>query len=451
MDITVPGPSRRSSPQHPLSYPTSPTSHKQALPDTRPALQRATSATERQVAESSKSGSEWGSTKGSIDRLRKNWVDDGSSEVEVLIHTVKSDESLAGIALLYGIDLATLRKVNKLWTSDSMHTRAHLYVPLGACRLSKAKGLLVRGQGEGQVILLSKQKDKGKEKVVDELEQGVDRSHKAKSREAGLFDKDAVQEFMPSTNIAYSPPHGTSIPLPNEPGQADSPSPEQTSPRILDIVRIPSSQLQFFPKRKPPDTPRASTESVHQKERDGLKAVSPRASSTCEQPKGSSVMPNLSALPPLFSSSLGSSLRRPKSSTVVKLRPPQPIKPLQTSSVLANRLSAFFAVPPPPTDISMVAQPGFHVRSSSERDLSRPSINSVASDITATSGGAMSIPAFRRHSMTNSFSWQKQEEMELVTRVQEYAGLGLGLSGLTNGTNCAKRSLLQAKKTEKSE
>lgn len=50
----------------------------------RPALRRFTSETERQVAESSRSGSE----RGSLDLLRMSVADPGAEEVEVLIHHV---------------------------------------------------------------------------------------------------------------------------------------------------------------------------------------------------------------------------------------------------------------------------------------------------------------------------------------------------------------------------
>jgi len=59
----------------------------QSPPDSRPSLRRLTSETERQVAESSRSGSE----KGSLDLLRMSMVQDGdvgNGEVEVLIHYV---------------------------------------------------------------------------------------------------------------------------------------------------------------------------------------------------------------------------------------------------------------------------------------------------------------------------------------------------------------------------
>lgn len=57
----------------------------------RPALRRLTSETERQVAESSRSGSE----RGSLDMLRMSVADPGAEEVEVLIHHVRASRALS--------------------------------------------------------------------------------------------------------------------------------------------------------------------------------------------------------------------------------------------------------------------------------------------------------------------------------------------------------------------
>jgi hypothetical protein len=91
----------------------------------RPALTRLTSETERQVAESSRSGSE----RGSLDLLRMSTANAGTEEVEVLIHKVslfcsvivvevliiqvKADESIAGISLLYGVDVSSYKTAHR--------------------------------------------------------------------------------------------------------------------------------------------------------------------------------------------------------------------------------------------------------------------------------------------------------------------------------------------------
>ena len=46
-------------------------------------------------------------------------------------------DSLAGVALKYGITLAELRRANQLWTSDSIHLRKVLYIPVDKTRHAK--------------------------------------------------------------------------------------------------------------------------------------------------------------------------------------------------------------------------------------------------------------------------------------------------------------------------
>lgn len=43
---------------------------------------------------------------------------------------VSSKDSLAGVALKYNITMAALRRANQLWTSDSIHLRKVLYIPI---------------------------------------------------------------------------------------------------------------------------------------------------------------------------------------------------------------------------------------------------------------------------------------------------------------------------------
>ncbi|PPR01705.1 hypothetical protein CVT24_001581 [Panaeolus cyanescens] len=55
---------------------------------------------------------------------------DPDEEKDVIVHQISSKDSLAGIALKYGISLANLRRSNQLWTSDSIHLRQVLYIPV---------------------------------------------------------------------------------------------------------------------------------------------------------------------------------------------------------------------------------------------------------------------------------------------------------------------------------
>ncbi|KAG5717250.1 Ribosomal N-lysine methyltransferase 4 [Termitomyces sp. T112] len=49
---------------------------------------------------------------------------------DVLVHVVSPGDSLARVSLKYGIPLADLRRANHLWTSDSIHLRTQLYIPI---------------------------------------------------------------------------------------------------------------------------------------------------------------------------------------------------------------------------------------------------------------------------------------------------------------------------------
>ncbi|KAJ6498799.1 peptidoglycan-binding LysM domain protein [Mycena sanguinolenta] len=51
-------------------------------------------------------------------------------EKVVLVHQVTPKDSLAGVALKYGIAMADLRRANHLWSSDPIHLRKVLYIPL---------------------------------------------------------------------------------------------------------------------------------------------------------------------------------------------------------------------------------------------------------------------------------------------------------------------------------
>ncbi|KAJ1973315.1 hypothetical protein H4R34_005116 [Dimargaris verticillata] len=53
--------------------------------------------------------------------------------IRAIIHPVTKQDTLAGICLKYGIQPASLRKVNRLWSSDSIHLRQQLYIPIHMC------------------------------------------------------------------------------------------------------------------------------------------------------------------------------------------------------------------------------------------------------------------------------------------------------------------------------
>ena len=159
---------------------------------------------------------------------------------------------------LNSLQLPTLRKVNKLWPSDPVQLRTHLYVPLEACRWSRATQTVIHGPIDGQIT----------------LEQ-----------------------------------------------QREDPSDEHR--RTMDVVRIPASQLRFFPKpRKPPDSVK-----------DTLHTISPKHSST-------SIHNDLKTLP--------APLRPPARQTVkLRLSNPPTMPKSKSKPDLTDRLVDLFDIPPP--------------------------------------------------------------------------------------------------------
>ncbi|ORX90134.1 hypothetical protein K493DRAFT_357229 [Basidiobolus meristosporus CBS 931.73] len=51
-------------------------------------------------------------------------------EVRVIVHKVKPEDTFAGIVLFYDVPMGRLKKLNRLWSTDSIHLRKFLYIPL---------------------------------------------------------------------------------------------------------------------------------------------------------------------------------------------------------------------------------------------------------------------------------------------------------------------------------
>ncbi|KAK1921973.1 hypothetical protein DB88DRAFT_376069 [Papiliotrema laurentii] len=354
----------------------------------RPTLRRLTSQTERQVAESSRSGAgsqSEGSARGSLDMLTMSQKEP-SAEVEVLVHHVKPTESLAGIALLYGIDLPTLRKINKLWASDSVHLRTHLYVPIEACRWNKASETFIRGPGPGQITLVPKSSSSRKGKTpVRSREPSVSGpstlpppagippasgSHAPLGSVNGSIDEIEVEHegwgdltpspakaFMESTNDRYDRESIDSI----RPATLTFESDQQAMPeqRIVDVVRIPNSQLRFFPRpQKPPDNERRSLEYDMRRasiEGQVRRSHSMLAPSNHRRTSGPSIQNDLHTLPPPYQPPSSRPTASSKSN-MVKIRPTgsssvgsmSSLVPSISGLAIADKLTSFFNIPPPP-------------------------------------------------------------------------------------------------------
>ncbi|PIL29375.1 hypothetical protein GSI_09427 [Ganoderma sinense ZZ0214-1] len=117
-------------------------------------------------------------------------------EMLVIVHEVQPKDSLAGVALKYGITLADLRRANQLWTSDSIHLRKVLHIP-------------------------------------------VDKTRQARQLREALIDSSLAQE----------PPSPTPDPSIVSDSEEETPPVEDTLLDIgkLTIRRVPASQLSYFP------------------------------------------------------------------------------------------------------------------------------------------------------------------------------------------------------------
>lgn len=174
----------------------------------------------------------------------------------------------------------------------------------------------------------------------------------AEKDQSNGFDawEDSAKDFMPSTNLNYSRASVDTARPAVEDERDESEEDQVESPRVLDIVRIPRSKLQFFPKHRPPD-PRTSLDS-------STRSVLHRASRSNGQTVGPSIQNDLSTLPlPLQTRQPTSAqpLKQPHSGKIVRLRPssgPSMNTYTQTSqqNTFANRISSLFTVPPPPSN-----------------------------------------------------------------------------------------------------
>ncbi|KAF8608979.1 hypothetical protein BDV93DRAFT_519010 [Ceratobasidium sp. AG-I] len=96
--------------------------------DTRPGLRRMLSSKDNKAGL-------WGFSDGWVEEEPEDVATPGEERVvglsrEMLVHKIQPKDSLAGVALRYGVSLADIRKANKLWSSDSIHLRSALYIPL---------------------------------------------------------------------------------------------------------------------------------------------------------------------------------------------------------------------------------------------------------------------------------------------------------------------------------
>ncbi|KZT29165.1 carbohydrate-binding module family 50 protein [Neolentinus lepideus HHB14362 ss-1] len=66
----------------------------------------------------------------SAEQTSSSELESPTNTKKVIIHDVMPTDTLAGVALRYGVSMASLRKANHLWATDSIHLRRQLYIPL---------------------------------------------------------------------------------------------------------------------------------------------------------------------------------------------------------------------------------------------------------------------------------------------------------------------------------
>ncbi|KAH9915156.1 uncharacterized protein BXZ73DRAFT_106291 [Epithele typhae] len=166
-------------------------------------------------------------TNGAKDDVPDSPVDTGADsnandrETLVIVHEVQPKDSLAGVALKYGITLPELRRANQMWTSDSIHLRKVLYIPVDKTR----QALHLRGA------------------LID-----------LTTRAAA--DGQPLSSYPDSQERSSSPPSQPLISLDDSPKAANSDLPDIGK---LTIRRVPASQLSYFP---PPAHPSPMLEST---------------------------------------------------------------------------------------------------------------------------------------------------------------------------------------------
>ncbi|BEJ15150.1 hypothetical protein CspHIS471_0409170 [Cutaneotrichosporon sp. HIS471] len=286
----------------------------------RPGLARATSETERAASVGS-----WSAT-------NSDFGEDDSELVDVIVHTVGPSESVPGIALRYGIELPILRRANKLWPSDPL-LRTQLFVPLESCRAT-ADSWIERDDA-GAVLVRRRKRHQ-------------------ESPGSGAQSPGSALSSEPST------PRGEVPRLPDTPG---SPKRAEVERIVLEVARVPASQLRFFPHK--PNRGRSSFEDrrvVESPRRqtglfaalslgsDGEDEYEPRAQHRVTVRSGAYAEPP-SPKKEVKPKEKEKEKKEKRKTKVVRLRPPVAQPPPPPGAGIASRLQSFFSVPPPPANL----------------------------------------------------------------------------------------------------
>lgn len=71
--------------------------------------------------------------------LTRNPIDDDNQDLLAYLHTIKPQDTLAGVMIKYSCQPDVFRKVNRFWPSDNIQTRTHVYLPIDACSIRGRK------------------------------------------------------------------------------------------------------------------------------------------------------------------------------------------------------------------------------------------------------------------------------------------------------------------------
>lgn len=103
----------------------------------------------------------------------------------VHVHQVTPSDSLSSIALLYGSDVPSLRRANRLWPGDSAQMRSRIYIPVDQCKFTPPS----EAEGDDPEMTISEE------------------DWRENAREGGADKEDAASDFLPDTNKAYADPN----------------------------------------------------------------------------------------------------------------------------------------------------------------------------------------------------------------------------------------------------
>ncbi|KAH8995760.1 hypothetical protein EDB92DRAFT_1794506 [Lactarius akahatsu] len=129
-------------------------------------------------------------------------ADRAGSHRTVLVHEVSPNDSLAGVALKYGISVTELRRANQLWASDSIHLRHVLYIPLDKARHASLE----------TVASLLAQRDDSKEEETARPPAASPHSHsRDPDADPRSLDRPSLVRRIPSTSLSFFPPPSSAL------------------------------------------------------------------------------------------------------------------------------------------------------------------------------------------------------------------------------------------------